>query len=43
MLHTLSIALYCAETQIFRKVDQKYIESFEILCWRRMKKIALEM
>jgi hypothetical protein len=31
--------VYGAETQIFRKVDQKYVESFEILCWRRMEKI----
>ena len=38
MLHW-NIALYGAETQIFRRVDQKYVESSEILCWRRMEKI----
>jgi hypothetical protein len=24
---------------IIRKLDQKYMESFEIWCWRRMEKI----
>jgi hypothetical protein len=33
------IALYGAETWILRKLDQKYLESFEIWCWRRMEKI----
>jgi hypothetical protein len=37
--YILSIALYGAETWTFRKVDQKYLESFEIWCWRRMEKI----
>jgi hypothetical protein len=32
-----SIALYGAETWTLRKVDQKYLESFEIWCWRRME------
>jgi hypothetical protein len=31
-----SITLYGAETWTLRKVDQKYPESFEIWCWRRM-------
>jgi hypothetical protein len=31
-----SIALYGAETWTRRK-DQKYLESFEIWCWRRME------
>ena len=35
-----SIALYCAETWALRKVDQKYMESFEMWCWRRMEKIS---
>jgi hypothetical protein len=35
-----SIALYGAETWTLRKVDQKYLESFEMWCWRRMKKIS---
>jgi hypothetical protein len=30
-----SMALYSAETWTFRKLDQKYLESFEIWCWRR--------
>ena len=28
-----SMALYGAETWSLRKVDQKYLESFEIWCW----------
>jgi hypothetical protein len=32
-----SIALYGAETWTLRKVDQKYLESFEMWCWRRMR------
>jgi hypothetical protein len=35
-----NIALYGAETWTFRKVDQKYLESFEMWCWRRMEKIS---
>jgi hypothetical protein len=30
-----SIALYGAETWTLRKMDQKYLESFEMWCWRR--------
>ena len=29
--------MYCAET--LRKVDQKYLESFKMFCWRGTKKI----
>jgi hypothetical protein len=35
-----SIALCGAETWTHRKVDQKYLESFEMWCWRRMEKIS---
>jgi hypothetical protein len=35
-----SIALYGAETWTPQEVDQKYVESFEIWCWRRMQKIS---
>jgi ribosomal 50S subunit-associated protein YjgA (DUF615 family) len=35
-----TIALYGAETWALRKVDQKYLESFEMWCWRRMEKIS---
>jgi hypothetical protein len=35
-----SIALYGAETWTLRKVDQKYLESFEMWCRRRMEKIS---
>jgi len=35
-----STALYGAETWTLRAVDQKHLESFEILCWRRMEKIS---
>jgi hypothetical protein len=34
-----SIALYGTETRTLRKIGQKYLESFEIWCWRRMEKI----
>jgi hypothetical protein len=29
-----------AETSTARKVDQKYLESFEMWCWRKMEKIS---
>jgi uncharacterized protein YnzC (UPF0291/DUF896 family) len=29
-----------AETWTLRKLDQKYLESFEMWCWRRMEKIS---
>jgi hypothetical protein len=32
-----SIALCGAETWTLGKVDQKYLESFEMWCWRRME------
>jgi hypothetical protein len=35
-----SIALDGAETWTFRDVDQKYLESFEMWCWRRLEKIS---
>jgi hypothetical protein len=35
-----SIALYGAERWTLRKMDQKYLESFEMWCWRRMDKIS---
>jgi hypothetical protein len=35
-----SVALYGAGTWTLRKVDQKYLESFEMWCWRRMEKIS---
>jgi hypothetical protein len=35
-----SIALCGAETWTLRKMGQKYLESFEIWCWRRMEKIS---
>jgi hypothetical protein len=35
-----SVALYGAETWTLRKMDQKYPESFEMWCWRRMDKIS---
>jgi hypothetical protein len=38
--YTWSAALYSAGTWTLRKVDQKYLESFEMLCWRRMEKIS---
>jgi len=35
-----SIALYNAEIWTLRAVDQKQLESFEMLCWRRAEKIS---
>jgi hypothetical protein len=35
-----SIALYGAETWTLWKVDQKYLESFDMWCWRRAEKIS---
>jgi hypothetical protein len=35
-----SIALYGAAMWTLWKVDQKYLESFEMWCWRRMEKIS---
>jgi hypothetical protein len=32
--------LYGAETWTLRKLDQKYLESFEMWCWRRMEKVS---
>jgi hypothetical protein len=40
MCYIWSIALYGAESWTFRKVDQKYLESFEMWCWRRMEKVS---
>ena len=34
-----SMALYGAETWTLRAADQKYLEGFEMWCWRRMEKI----
>ena len=35
-----SMALYGAETRMLRAADQKYLEGFEMWCWRRMEKIS---
>ena len=35
-----SMALYGAETWTLRAADQKYLESYELWCWRRMEKIS---
>jgi hypothetical protein len=37
-MYIWSIALYGAETWTLRKVDQKYVESFQVWCWRRLDK-----
>ena len=34
------MAFYGAETWTVRAADQKYLESFEMWCWRRMEKIS---
>ena len=38
--YILSMALYGAETWTLRVADQKYLESFEMWCWRRVEKIS---
>ena len=35
------MALYGAETWTHRAAAQKYLESFEMWCWRSMEKISL--
>jgi hypothetical protein len=40
MCYVWNIALFGAETGTLRKVDQKYLESFEMWCWRRMEMIS---
>jgi len=35
-----STALYGAENWTLRKIEQKYQASFEMWCWRRMKKTS---
>ena len=35
-----SMALYGAENWTLRAADKKYLESFEMWCWRRMEKIS---
>ena len=35
-----SIRVYDAETWTLQKLDQKYIESLEMWCWRRKEKIS---
>ena len=35
-----STTLYGAETWTLRAADQKYLESIEMWCWRRMEKIS---
>jgi len=36
---TLAYLLYGDETWTLTKVDQKYLESSEMWCWRRLEKI----
>jgi hypothetical protein len=35
-----SMAFFGTETWTLRAADQKYLESFEMWCWRRMEKIS---
>ena len=37
--YVLSIALCGSETWIVRKLERRYLESFEMWCWRREEKI----
>jgi len=38
--YILSTGLYDPENLKLWKVDQKYLESFEMSCWRRMQKVG---
>jgi len=38
-----SIALYGTKPRTLQKVDQKYLESFEMWCWRRMENVSVKM
>jgi len=35
--YVLSIALYGAESETLRTVDQQYVVCFDMWCWRRME------
>jgi len=35
-----SIALYSAETWIFKKIEQTQLGIFKMWCWKRVKKIS---
>jgi hypothetical protein len=35
-----STCLYIAQNLTLRQVDQKYLESLDMWCWRRMEKIS---
>jgi hypothetical protein len=37
--YILGIALYDAESWTLRKIDQKWLERFEVWCWRMTGKI----
>jgi hypothetical protein len=39
MNYIWNIAWYGAEIWTLRKVDQKYLDNFEMWCWRRMEMI----
>jgi hypothetical protein len=38
--YTRSLAIYGAQDMALWKVDQKYLESFEMWSWRKMEKIS---
>jgi len=38
--HIWGIALYGAESSTLRKVDQQYLESFEVWWWRTISKVS---
>ena len=40
--HIWSVALYGAETWQLLKIDQKYLKSFEIWCWRSTEVILTD-
>jgi hypothetical protein len=40
MCYIWNVAVYDAETWTLRKVDQKYLETFEMWFWGRMEKIS---
>jgi len=39
-VYVWSVALYECETWVLNKMEQKFFESFEMWCWRRMLRIS---
>ncbi|KAL4083943.1 hypothetical protein QTP88_029259 [Uroleucon formosanum] len=40
IVYVWSVALYGCETWVLNKAEQKFLESFEMWCWRRMLRVS---